>query len=511
MLSDNELQKKFAILTNKLKVGLFEDVVMEGKILLKKRKHQVLFNIVCIAYQSLGKYSDSLKIMDQALKANPKNPHFLNNMGISHYKLENFDKAEYFFKKGLEVEPNYVNILNNLGNLKRDLNFTKEAINLYKKSLSIKEDLIQVLFNLSLSYESLGDFDNAKICLKKIQNHDPKFTEADRLYSTMIKYNENHEHYVQMEKKLKNDGLNDLQFSHLYFGLAKYYEDIKEYEKSFLNYSKGNSILKNISKYDIKKDIDDFEKIKKFSYEDLIPNSKIDNRKIIFIVGMPRSGTSLVEQILSSHKKVFGGGELVFLNKIIKKNFLNSESYNNQINDNKILLSQKEYYDKISHLDKSDKFFTDKAPLNFRYIGFIKYVFPNAKIINCKRDSIDISWSNFKNYFSRSLFFSNDLKDIANFYNLYEELILFWKKKFPNYIYDINYKDLVNNSKIEISKLLDECELEWDENCLNHHKNPRSIKTASSSQAREPIYKSGLNSSEIYKNYLEDLIKNIKY
>ena len=108
MISDTELKQKFETLSNKLKVGLFEDVVIESKTLLKKRKHEVIFNILCIAYQNLGKFLEAIKVMDQALQANPKNPHFLNNMGISHYRLENFDKAEYFFKRGLIISSNEV-------------------------------------------------------------------------------------------------------------------------------------------------------------------------------------------------------------------------------------------------------------------------------------------------------------------------------------------------------------------------------------------------------------------
>ncbi len=512
MISDNELKQKFEALSNKLKVGLFEDVVMESKILLKKRKHQVIFNILCIAYQNLGKFLEAIEVMKQALQTNPKNPHFLNNMGISHYRLENFDKAEYFFNRGLEIEPNYLNIINNLGNLKRDLNFTNEAITLYKKCLSIKSDLVQVLFNLSLSYESLGDFENAKKCLEKIQIHQPYFTEADRIYSRVIKYSENHEHYNQMKKKLVSKEISNLQASHLYFGLGKYYEDIKDYKKSFTNYSSGNKIIKKISKYNFVKDEEIFKKIKNYPYDSFIENKKINNKKILFIVGMPRSGTSLVEQILSSHNEVFGGGELIFLDKIIKRNFLNSKNDNTKKSLGKLIsVSEEEYHSKISFFDKTKNFFTDKAPLNFKYIGFIKYIFPEAKIINCKRDSLDVSWSIFKNYFSGSLLFSNNLKDIASFYNSYEELMSFWRDKFPEFIYDIKYENLVDNPKTEISKLLNYCNLNWDDNCLNHHKNTRSIKTASSTQARKPIYKSAIKSSEIFREYLSSLIENIKY
>ena len=259
--------------------------------------------------------------MDLALKANPNNPHFLNNMGISHYKEDNFDKAEYYFKRGLEIEPRYINILNNLGNLKRDLNFTEEAIEYYKKCLAIKPDLPQTLYNLSLSYESLGNFDHAKDCLKKLLNYQSNFTIADRLISNMSKYSKNDVQIEEIKKKLNNKSLNQEQKSHLYFSLGKYYEDIKDHKNAFFNYSEGNIICKKLSKYNIKKDIEKFEKIKNFPYESLSNKLNLDSRKLIFIVGMPRSGTSLIEQILSAHPKVYGGGELNFLENLLKKIF----------------------------------------------------------------------------------------------------------------------------------------------------------------------------------------------
>tara|TARA_B100001093_G_scaffold285685_1_gene272896 strand:+ start:2367 stop:2843 length:477 start_codon:yes stop_codon:yes gene_type:complete len=149
MITDNQLKIKIDILTNKLKAGLFEDVITEAKGLLKKRGHQIIYNIISIAYQSLGKFDLSVKIMEEALKKNPRNPYFLNNMGISKHKLEIFDEAEYYFKKGLEIAPNYINILNNLANLKKDLNQFDEAIVLYKKSLEINKVSNEIQFNFS--------------------------------------------------------------------------------------------------------------------------------------------------------------------------------------------------------------------------------------------------------------------------------------------------------------------------------------------------------------------------
>ena len=170
-----------------------------------------------------------------------------------------------------------------------------------------------------------------------------------------------------------------------------------------------------------------------------------------------------------------------------------------------------DYLEKISNYNQSSKIFTDKAPLNFRFIGFIKYLFPNAKIINCRRDPVDTIWSNFKNYFSNSMPFTNDLEDIAQFYKLYEDLMAFFRKKFPEIIYDIEYSNLVENTEIEIKKLLNFCELKWDNNCLNHHKNERAIKTASSTQARKPIYKTAVKSSDRYKDYLKNIKSIIQF
>ena len=509
MLTDIELKKKVEVLTNKLKVGLFKEVIDETKLLLKKRKHQVLFNLLSLSYQSLGQHDKSIEIMEIALKANSRNPHFLNNIGLSHFRINNFKEAENYFKRGLEEAPKYISILNNLGNLKSYLNFNKSAINYFNKILEINDKLVEPYYNLAINYEALGEFEKSSECLKKILDLNPKFTDADRKLSIMTKYSNNHPHYTSIKDKLENIKLNELQKSHLYFALGKYFEDTNDIEKSFINYSYGNKVIKKITNYKIQNEKNEFTKIKNFNYESLDIVTKDIARKLIFIVGMPRSGTSLVEQILSSHHKVFGGGELPFLNKEIRKIFPEFKKDNHLDKDkihNLILDCRNEYLKKISNYDLSFKIFTDKAPLNFRFIGFIKYLFPNAKIINCRRDPMDIVWSNFKNYFSNSMPFTNDLEDIGHFYKLYEDLMAFFHKKFPEIIYDIEYPRLVGNPEIEIKELLNFCELKWNDNCLNHHKNERAIKTASSTQARKPIYKTAIKSSDKYKEYL----KNIK-
>ena len=513
MLSDNEVKKKFDILANKLRVGLHNEVISETTLLLKKREHQVFFNILSLAYQSIGEFQKSADVMERALKKNANNPYFLNNMGVSQHKLENFSQAEEYFKKGLRIAPNYINILNNLGNLKNDLNFTEEAIELYKKSISIKNDIIETHHNIANCYQSIGKYEESIFHCNEILKINPKITVSDRLISSMKKYVKEDPHLNKMESKLDEYDLNEEQLSNLYFGIGKAYEDIKDYKKSFDNYNQGNKLLKKLNPFDIENEKKKFIDIKNFFTNNEPIQIKLNSRKLIFIVGMPRSGTSLVEQILSSHDNVYGGGELPFLTTIIKNNFLekfrNIEFFKipkiNQI----ISECQNEYIKKTDTLDNSNKDFTDKTPLNFRYIGFIKNIFPNSKVINCKRDILDTSWSNFKNYFPASLPFTNNLFDLANYFKLYTNLMIFWKEKYPNDIYDIEYEKLVNSPKSEVENLLKFCELKWDKKCMSHQNNFRSIKTASATQARQPIYKSAIKSSDLVKKYLGELLENL--
>ncbi len=160
---------------------------------------------------------------------------------------------------------------------------------------------------------------------------------------------------------------------------------------------------------------------------------------------------------------------------------------------------RQKYLESLSNLDINEDIITDKWPLNFQYIGFILKAFPEAKIIHLRRDARAVCWSIYKNYFSgKGNGWAYNLNDLANFYALYSELMIFWHELFPDQIYDISYEDLTNNQEKETKKLLKYCELEWDESCLNFHTNKRAVKTASASQVRKKMYQ---GSSDDWKKY----------
>ena len=508
MTTNLEFEKKILILTNKLQVGLFDEVITDAKKLLKINKNHVIFNIMSIAYQGKGDYDSSIKLLTKALQSNPKNIFFLNNVGLSYFKKSDLEKAEYYYERGMEVNPNYVNILNNYGNLKKELNLFEEAIKYFKKAILLNNESLEVNYNLGSTYQGLGDYENSIKYYEKALKISPNLTKIDRNISSMTHYDKNHKHFIAMKEKILNDKLKIYEKLELHFALGKAYEDIKDYKNAFYNIEKANSLMKLFTKYKIEKDEKLFQKIKYFFTGKTFNPTKQNKIKTIFILGMPRSGTSLVEQIISSHRHVLGGGELVYLNKIINEKFLNN--LENLDNLEEIFNeAQNDYISKISYKNKNLLNFTDKSPLNFRWIGFIMNMLPNSKIIHCKRNKLDVCWSNYKNQFEGSLYFSNNFKDLAKFYQLYEDLMNFWEKKFPNQIYNLDYDELINEPEKTIKDLINFCEIEWDINCLKHHKNKRPIKTVSFEQARKPIYKKKIKNVLLYGEYLDELKLNL--
>ena len=511
-----KLENKINIIKNKLSVGKFDEVIRDSKSLIKKFSGQpIIYNILSLAYQQNGENDKSIDLLTNALKKNPKNIFFLNNMGASYYNKKNLVEAEYYFNRALEINPNYINALNNLGNLKKDLDLVDEAKNFYIKSIKLNDNVAETHFNLGILYQESGDFEKSLYHYKKTLEINPKFVKADHGIANITKYSSKNKHFLDMQKKLTDENLNDFEKSELHFAVGKAYDDLKDYKNSFFHVEHANSLKKKITKYNIEDDVKLFDNIKSFFSKIFLNQLNSNKKKIIFILGMPRSGTSLVEQIISNHKNVYGGGEIPILGQVFFEKFKNNNQLNknNEISINfynELIDIQKKYIEQISIIDNSQKVFTDKAPLNFRWIGFILSLFPSSKIIHCKRNKIDNCWSIYKNNFAGSINFSNNLEDLGFFHNLYEELMSFWNNKFKDKIYNLSYEDLVSNPDSQIKLLIEFCGLDWDPNCLEFHKNTKTIKTVSFAQARKPIYKSSVNSSSKYLKYLSKLKSILK-
>ena len=509
-----EFENKINIIQNLIRSKNFSIAIINCKKLLKKYPdNSYILNLCGLALQGDKKFSMSLQYFYRALATEPENTAALNNLGNTFKALYNYDKAEETYLKLLQIEPKNFKVLNNYANLKQTLNDFKGAIELFLKAQEVKPQEPVTLFGLSASYQSVGDFEKSKEIANEILKLDHKKTSAHKLISGYTKYKDENEEHLRVMEKLSKEDLTEEQKVDLFYALGKAYEDLKDYKRSFEYLDKANFIKRKTVNYEIRNEERVFNSIiKVFDKIDFNEFKKIPNqKKIIFIVGMPRSGTTLTEQIIAAHNEVIGAGELIYLQSIINKDFFVELNLNKQkiieegLSEENII---EESYLKLIDLHRfNSKIITDKAPQNFRWIGFMKIFFPNCKIIHCSRDAKDNCLSIFKNAFaSPEMEWSHSQKDIGEYYNLYTKLMNYWKKKLPDFIYDAKYENIVSNPEEEIKKLINFCDLEWDPDCLNFHKNKKTpIQTVSVAQARKPIYNSSVNSSSGYSEYLKEM------
>ena len=513
------IEKEIKILLNLFNNAQFELLIGKTKKLIKKKpEYLILYNILGSAYQKIGDLKLAKETFIKGLKMEPDNIAIMNNLANVYKNIGEIDLSETLFKKIIEKKPNYINGYVNYGNLKRDNNDFKFAIDLYNKALKINSKTPAVLYSLALAYQGLGKFDLAIDYAKKTLEIEPKFTQADMLIAQSMKYVIGSAHYEEMKLKIDHLTLNDEQKTNLLFSLAKAEEDMGSIEESFNNLNIANSTRRKSLNFNINDEINIFNQIKniftKINFTKNFTNN-IEEKKIIFILGMPRSGTSLTEQIITSHSSVFGAGELSQLSRIIKTNLMINDTMSEENifklvkNDQFANQLRMDYYSYLKRFNTSVPFITDKAPLNFRWIGVIKILFPNSKIIHCSRNPKDNCLSIFKNFFEGGLPFGYNQKELGTYYNLYLNLMNFWKEKFPSSIYNAQYEKIIEDPKNEIKNMIKFCNLNWEENCLKFYDNRTPIKTLSTAQARKPIYKSSKNSFKKFAPYLSDLNKLI--
>jgi hypothetical protein len=365
-----------------------------------------------------------------------------------------------------------------------------------------------------------GKLDQATAYYQQIMIQQPDYTQAHFSYSGVHKYQDRTDPHISSMLELYEK--NDLQTesrTQLAFALAKAFEDIKDYPQAFKFMKAGNDLRYQAFHYTIDNDRELIQNIiQTFSREAISRvqlNAESSNRPI-FIVGMPRSGTSLVEKILASHSDVYGAGELDYIFSLGKSLFLD-ESIHYQFRPldtyptSTFEMLRKTYLEKIELLNSQAGRITDKMPFNMMMVGLIKIALPNAKIIHCVRAAEDNCLSIYKQNFTTGNYrFAYDLKTLGQFHNQYRMLMEHWHQVMPDAIYDISYESLAQNPEPEIRKLLSACELEWQDDCLNFDKSAGLVKTASFYQVRQPMYTSSVKLWENYQEFLGPLLDELK-
>ena len=506
------IQNNTKDIINKFEEKNYDFVIEKTNFLsVKENNNDLLWTLRGLSYYNKNNKIDSFKCLNIAIKINPKNIDAKNYLGILCNNLGKLRQAEKYFRECIQFNPIYISSIFNLANLKLKTNNFEEAISLYERALKINENIEKIYINLGFAYQSTKQSKRAKLILEKCLTKFPSSTEADKLLSSQTNFKNDENYLMSMVEKLDTKQLNNDQKINLLFAIGKGFEDKEDYKKSFNYYSKGNYLKRSHLKSDINQKVKLFENTKSFFSDFKFKNNNIDEeKKIIFIFGLPRSGTTLVESIISSHDKVSGVGEINFIGNFVKSNLLKDKKIIQHDLDNFSDLNlKKEYFNYLESFNIKNDVITDKSLDNYFYLGFIKHFFPGSKLIHCQRNAKDNCLSIYKNLFTDNESWKYDENELIEYFSLYKRIMNFWIKKIGDDILNIKYEELVNNNEGTVKNIINYCQLEWSEKCLNHHDYVAPIKTLSLNQANKPIYSSSVGSSNNYDIYLKKMFDDL--
>ena len=502
-----------------------------------------------IRHVKAGRLKLAEETYKKVIKKDKDNIDALRLLGLLAFKTKDYDISERLFMRVLEIDPTFSLAWDNLAKLFRvqnklsksipafenlikldpynfealvslgtiyiKLSKYHQGINLYEKSLTIKPENPRVYLSLGHALKTIGQREKSEIAYHNAIKFYPFSGEAYWSLANLKTYKFSKKEISNMKLAI-NKNIHPNEQIQMHFALAKALESNNQFEDSFNHYKEGNWLQRKQIKYnseEYKLSIDDLITFFKSNKDIFKSRANIKNDDPIFILGLPRSGSTLIEQILSSHSLIDGTQELpniMAISRDIKLIDPNNGYPNNLMDIDTSSFNDfgQKYIDETRWARSSKPFFIDKMPNNFVHIGLIKLILPNAKIIDARRNPMDACFSCFKQYFAKGQHFTYDLDDIARYYKDYLRLMDFWNELFPREIFTINYEDIINNPNKKIRELLNFCNVKFENSCLDFHKSKRPVKTASSEQVRQPMYKTGLDYWKNYRNNLDILINH---
>jgi len=459
-------------------------------------KEQIIHN--AFKFHTEGNISEAIKYYRSFINKGFEDNTVFSNFGMLLIGLGKLKEAELFTRKALELNPNYAIAHSNLGGILRDLGKLKEAEFFTRKALELNPNLADAYSNLGLILRDLGKLKEAELSILRAIELNPNLAFAYFNIST-LKYSNKNKKWQEtlfsenfLDNKSKKDQVN------IYFARANILHNEKKYQESSRYLQLANEL-----KLDFKKSQSDYliNKSKLLLIE--TDKEGINQKKItqypesIFIVGMPRSGSTLVESILSMNSKVFDLGEV----NILEESFLQQKNI-----DEKCTLTDI-YWNKISKYTENFYITTNKWLYNYQYAGIISREIKNAKIIHCFRNPLDNILSIYRANFTKHYEFCSSLRDCTKIYLDQEQIMSNYKNRFRSKIYDLNYDSLVSNPNKEIKSLISWLDWQWEDSYLSPHLNKRSVLTASSVEVRSPINVKSIGGWKNYKDMLQPSIE----
>ena len=513
--------------------------------------HSSLGNVL----RDLGLLDDALACYRRVLEIKPNHAQIHFSLGATLQDLGQTTDAMTSYRRALELDPEFAEAHSGLGNALRDLGQLDDAVTSYRRALEIKPDFAEAHYNLGAALQDLVQLDDAAASYRRAVELKPDYVEANNYLGSVlmelgkmdeaekflsravelapgeirplvtalsfIPYRQDDNRFNQLETVYaRRKTLPTEEQIMLNFVMGKAMANIGQYDRAFKAYTEGNQLHYQEHPFDEAGEERFLEKSGSVFTADLFKQySELaetlpaiqDERVPIFIVGMPRSGTTLIEQILASHSAIYGAGELNTLGVVAKN--ADSLLFNSQNRMDTLLALRKlgqTYLDQVWQLAPHARYISDKMPGNYYHLGLIHLMLPNAKIIHSMRDPMDTCFSCYTLKFTQGHEYSYDLRTLGRQYLRYTKWMRHWKDVLPSgWILDVRYEDNVVNPEQEARRLLEYLGLPWDPACLKFHENQRTVRTASVTQVRKPIYSSSVARWKPFENYLEPLLETI--
>lgn len=461
-----------------------------------------------------GKAQESLQRFARALELESDHSDALNNMAAALKQLHQFEKAAVLLRRLADLRPTSAEVARSLADALYHSGAVLESVEAYNEALRLAPHSPAARLGMAEACESAGRFRQAKLQYLAVLRRDPDNVAALAKLLQMRDGATEKSWVERAEQLARCDSTEEGAGARLNVALSYHYDKAGLYDSAFRCLKAGRDIHARgqpFSSEGYSKAIDTLIECLTPEFFRSATASGIASSRPIIIVGMPRSGTTLTEQILASHSLVAAGGELPALPQAsyrIAELSLGHRPYPHGLGSLRagtLALLGRQYLEQLSKIDRKASKVTDKLPFNFMHLGTLALILPGAKVVHCRRDPLDNCVSCYFTSFAEEVGFANGLGTLGRYYADYDRLMRHWKAALPIEIFDLQYEDLVGDTRTSIRRLLDYCELEWEESCMKFHETRRGVRTPSRWQVRQPIYGHSVQRWRNYEHYLQPL------
>jgi tetratricopeptide (TPR) repeat protein len=461
--------------------------------------------------RALHRHQEALATYLKILAIKPDDAEAFNMCGLTLQSLKRFEEAIASFDRAIAIKPDFSHVLTNRGSVLRELGRLEEALNDFDRALSVHPDFAEARFNKGLLCLELGRQDEARNIFETGLKVSPKRAHF-YLGLTMCKRFAADDPLIPAMEDLARDQALDIEERiKLGFALGKALRDVGQFERSFIHVLQASTFKRSRLPYDEAAALGFFRHVPGiFSRTAMAEKRGVGHCSPVpvFVIGLPRSGTTLVEQILACHRSVHGAGEIDNFKNAIVPTFGEFPAALERISAERLVELGQRYVDDVSALAPAAQRITDKSTQNWSLIGLIHLALPNARIIHIHRDPVDTCLSSFFTLFAEGQAHTYDLAELGRYYRAYATLMAHWRSVLPaGAMLEVQYEQLVADFENQSRRIIAHCGLEWDDACLAFHKAERAVKTASAFQVRQPLYSSSVGLSRPYLHLVKPLLE----